>query len=281
MVFSPKVTRQGPRPHASCVCPGTSMSLCQGCQKRGAARREGQPGSGGVWGARLAHRRLREALAAGTCSDRPCCALRCPLGPEWPGKGGRKGGLPARKRSAGWPQASLTPRAGPGLSRTGRDKPGVLTPRPWRLFPGDGCWLCRQEAWREARPSWGGKSASLGAAAGGGGERLKGAWPAGCSGADETQASRPLPAPTLSQPCEPKTQTPGGRLSARLPHELSTQPAKSRNTSPWPAGVGWGATRPDPIHYPGTSERGGQALAETPLQAEPPRALSSELCPWG
>lgn len=110
MVFSPKVARQGPRPHASCVCPGTPTSLRQGCQERGAARVWGCPG--GPW------------LPGHTLTS------PCPLGPEWPGKGGSEGGLPARKRSAGWPQASLTPRAGPRLSCTGRDKPGVLTPRP-------------------------------------------------------------------------------------------------------------------------------------------------------
>lgn len=52
---------------------------------------------------------------------------------------------------------------------------------------------------------------SLGAAVGGSGERLKGAWPARSRGADETQASPPFPASGLSQPHVPKTQTPGGR----------------------------------------------------------------------
>lgn len=59
------------------------------------------------------------------------------------------------------------------------------------------------------------------------------------------------------------------------PHELSTHLAKSRNMSPWPPGVGWGATRPDPII------QAREILAEMPLQTEPPRALSSELCPLG
>lgn len=40
-----------------------------------------------------------------------------------------------------------------------------------------------------------------------------------------------------------------------------------------------GSHPPDP-HYPGTSERSGQALAEIPLQTEPPRALSPECARW-
>lgn len=82
---------------------------------------------------------VREAPAARTHSD---ASRPCPPAPAWPCTtvaGGRgEGRLPARKRSAGWPASSLTPRAGPGLGHTGCDQPGVLTIRPGLLLPGDG-----------------------------------------------------------------------------------------------------------------------------------------------
>lgn len=79
----------------------------------------GRPGEGEdrVWGCPggpPAHRRLREALAAGTCSVRPHRALRCPPGPEWPGTAGRKGGCrPGGGQRAGHRPASPHGR-GPG-----------------------------------------------------------------------------------------------------------------------------------------------------------------------
>lgn len=87
------------------------------------------------------------------CSDasrrplqRPPALQACGRGREGEGKEGK---LPARKRSAGWPESSLTLRAGHGLGHTGRDKPGVLIPRLGLLLPGDGMldiWAGRVEA---------------------------------------------------------------------------------------------------------------------------------------
>lgn len=87
------------------------------------------------------------------CSDTSRRPLQHPPALQACGRGregeGKEGKLPARKRSAGWPESSLTLRAGHGLGHTGRDKPGVLIPRLGLLLPGDGMldiWAGRVEA---------------------------------------------------------------------------------------------------------------------------------------
>lgn len=146
MVFSPKVVQAGagPGPDASMSVQGTPLTvpgLPAGEEGGGrAARTRGCPAGVGV-GGHPSHRPFREALAARACSD-VCLPLALQRPSAWPcttvACGGREGRRPARKRSVGWPESSLTPRAGPGLSHTGRDKPGVLTSRPGLWFPGDG-----------------------------------------------------------------------------------------------------------------------------------------------
>lgn len=158
---------------------------------------------------------VREAPAARTRSD----ASRPPA-PAWPcttvAGGQGEGTLPARKRSAGWPASSFTPRAGPGFGHTGRDQPGVLTVRPGLLLLGDRMLDIQAGSMEESPaqlgreghvPRWGWR---------GGAERLDGAWPKGPWG---------WPGGQLSSLDRPRVH----RLSAWPPHELSTNPTQSRN----------------------------------------------------
>ena len=90
-----------------------------------------------------------------------------------------------------------------------------------------------RESGQEPDPAGGEKDTSLGGAEVVGGEaqsRLRGFRPGprgpGGSCWDPGQPSE-LSSP--GRPCVPKIQTPGGRLSAWLSHELNALPAKSRN----------------------------------------------------
>lgn len=127
------------------LCPGTPGSRRRGCLA-GRKAVGTRPGPGVVPGAPPVPPALQCSDASRRPLQRPPALQACGQGREGEGKEGK---LPARKRSAGWPESSLTLRAGPGLGHTGRDKPGVLTPRLGLLIPGDGMldiWARRVEA---------------------------------------------------------------------------------------------------------------------------------------
>lgn len=122
------------QPPAS-VCPRDTQFPALGCQagRRAVGRR---PGPGVVQGDPPGP------------SGRP----RCQAGSD-AALGRAGGGRPAgRGQRAGRGPASRAPGRGTGWGHSGRDGPGVLTPRPGLLSQGIECWPLRQEGGRQPGP---------------------------------------------------------------------------------------------------------------------------------
>lgn len=178
--------------------------------------------------------------------------------------------MPAGKRSACWPESSLTPRAGTDLGHTGRDKPGVLTPSPGLLLPGDQ--MLDIQAGRvdgsQTQLGEGRTRPWVGLPRGVGGDTLKAArraqaWPKGSSGAGGIQANPP------SSPAWAGYVYPQHRLQ-----EAPYQHGCPMSSAPFPLKAETCVSMTLPRSR---QERGGEPPAPTPL---PRHRVSAAARPW-
>lgn len=246
MIFPPQVVRA--RARTRCI-----LCLSRDAQFTAPGLPGGREGcgqearTGGRLGAHPSRRPSREALAARARSDasrlrppvpaRPCVAVA------------REG----RGREAGLSPASPWGR-GNGLGHRGRDKPGVLTPSPGPLLPRDRM-LAAQAGRADGSQTQLGEGRTrpwVGLGWGAAESRLRGfrPGPRGAGGCrDPGQAAEPS---SPSGRVHPKHRLQEAAYQRGCPMSSALSPLRaetcvSMTLSLRPAGVGWGAARPDPI----------------------------------